>query len=444
MGYKADQIPGSENRAAAHEAGLKSPSEEVRLESLKRLMEDIEKGILPKPPAGTDVNNHIHTIYSFSPYAPAEAVWRAMNAGLSTAGIMDHDSVSGAQEFLKAGEITGLSVTVGVECRADFSGTRVEGRRLNNPDQNTIAYMALHGIPHTRLSEVAAFFKPLIDKRNARNRKMVERINGFLEPFKLSISFDEDVAPLSQADKGGSVTERHVLYALSLRLIAVYGKGPSLVSFLKDKLALPVSGKLEGFLTDEANPHYSYDLLGLLKSSLVERFYIPATDECPPVAQVLELADRVGAISAYAYLGDVGDSVTGDKKTQTFEDSYLELLFEELYRLGFKAITYMPSRNTLSQMDRVRGLCDKYGFLQISGEDINSSRQSFVCEAIRNDYFKNLIDTTWALIGHELAATGDLTRSMFSAETIRKYPSLNERIKAYKVIGLEKGREGEV
>ena len=28
---------------------------------------------------------------------------------------------------------------------------------------------------------------------------------------------------------------------------------------------------------------YEYDLLGVLKSHLVEKFYIPATSECPPV-----------------------------------------------------------------------------------------------------------------------------------------------------------------
>lgn len=31
---------------------------------------------------------------------------------------------------------------------------------------------------------------------------------------------------------------------------------------------------------------------------------------------LLPWADEIGAISAYAYLGDVGNSVTGDKKAQ--------------------------------------------------------------------------------------------------------------------------------
>ena len=52
------------------------------------------------PPEGRDVNNHIHTTYSFSPYSPTAAVWFARAAGLCTCGLMDHDSIAGAEEFL--------------------------------------------------------------------------------------------------------------------------------------------------------------------------------------------------------------------------------------------------------------------------------------------------------------------------------------------------------
>ena len=42
------------------------------------------------------INNHIHTTYSFSPYSPTAAVYAARMEGLCTAGIIDHDSISGA------------------------------------------------------------------------------------------------------------------------------------------------------------------------------------------------------------------------------------------------------------------------------------------------------------------------------------------------------------
>ena len=75
--------------------------------------------------------------------------------------------------------------------------------------------MALHGVPHTQIEKVDEYFKPYRDLRNRRNRKMVERINSLVGQQSLTLDFDRDVAPLSQSDKGGSITERHVLYGLT-------------------------------------------------------------------------------------------------------------------------------------------------------------------------------------------------------------------------------------
>lgn len=385
----------------------------VRLASLKALKDMIDAGEIPAPVQGNDVNNHIHTTYSFSPYSPTKAVWMAYNAGLKTAGIMDHDSLSGAREFIKAAEIVGLLSTIGVECRASFKNTPFYDRRINNPDQNGVAYMALHGVPHQMIDTVIEFFKPYSAARNRRNRKMIDNINGLIAKAGISVDFDADVVPLSNSAEGGSITERHLLYALSKKITARFGKGPQVVAFLKNDLGISISAKVEGFLNDENNEVYEYDLLGALKSNMVEKFYIDATDECPDVTEVIALAEKTGAISAYAYLGDVGNSVTGDKKAQKFEDSYLDELFEELHKLGYNAVTYMPSRNTMDQLRRVRGLCDKWNLFQISGEDINSPRQKFICEAQRNPEFKNLYDATMALIAHEKAASEDITKAMF-------------------------------
>lgn len=415
---------------------LNNEDVKIRLTSLKSLMEGIHSGELPAPVVGDDVNNHIHTTYSFSPYSPTKALWMAYNAGLKTAGIMDHDTISGAREFIEAGEIIGMATTIGIECRVDMSSTSLHGKKINNPDQNSIAYMALHGVPHTQIDIVHDFFAPFIELRNIRNKGMVTKINEIFEPYGILIDFEKDVKPFSLYNKGGSITERHLSMALVKKLITKYGKGKKLVSFLKDKLLLNISPKIEENLMDLTNPYYDYDLLGLIKSDLIGSFYLPASYECPDVHEVLALSKKIGSISAYAYLGDIGDSVTGDKKAQKFEDDYLEELFKIIHPLGFNSVTYMPSRNTLPQLTRLKALCEQYGFFQISGEDINSPRQAFVCAAMKNEAFKNLITSTWALIGHEKAATKDLTKAMFAEETIAAFPALNDRIDAYMKLGI--------
>ncbi len=122
---------------------------------------------------------------------------------------------------------------------------------------------------------------------------------------------------------------------------------------------------------------------------------------------------------------------TGDKVDMKFEDDYLDELFDYLSEIGFKSVTYMPSRNTTEQLQRVRDLCDKLDFFQISGEDINSPRQAFTCEALLKPEYGNLITATWAMIGHELEATKDQDNGMFSDTVAKKMPELNKRIEHY-------------
>lgn len=404
---------------------------EERLRAITQLEREIENGKIEKPNSGGYINNHIHTWYSFSPYSPTRAVWEAYVAGLDTAGIVDHDNAAGAFEFIEAGEIVGIATTVGMECRADFSDTPLKGKRLNHPDQLSAAYVVIHGIPHNRIEDTNNFFKASINERSKRTKKMTELISAYLKQWGITLSYESDVVPISKLEEGGTITERHLLFAAATKLTERFGRGKHLVSFITDELKLNIPTKIESYLTDSNNPFYKYDLLGLLKSDFLERFYIPATTECYPVARVIDFANQIHAIPAYAYLGDIEESVTGDKKAQKFEDSYLEELFETIIKLGFKAVTYMPSRNTEKQIERVSGLCERYNLMQICGEDINSPRQSFVGKAITADKYPLLVDSTWALIAHEQLATEDEKNALFSRETISKYPNLSERIEIF-------------
>ena len=413
---------------------LNAPTKQERLMAITGLKKLMDDGFLEKPARAEDINNHIHTTYSFSPYSPSKAVWRAYTAGLCTAGIMDHDSVGGAEEFIEAGKIVDLPITVGMEMRVDFSKTPLNGRRINNPDQDSIAYMAIHGIPHTQLKRAAEFMQESRNKRNIRNVKMVEGINTRFSNDGLELDFEMDVRPLSMSHLGGSITERHLLFALAKKMCERFGRGQAVIDYLTDTMGIEVSEKLRGYLLDIANPFYEYDLLGALKSDL-SSIYIDADEECIDVRDAVAFADSIGAISAYAYLGDVGHSVTGDKRAQAFEDSYLDQIFEVISELGFKAVTYMPSRNTPQQLERLRALCEQYSLFQISGEDINSPRQLFICKALQNPAYHNLVDSAWALIGHEQAATKDIELGMFSQSSIKKYGSLDERIKFFGKLG---------
>lgn len=404
-----------------------------RLAAAAALGPEIKAGITPTD----EVNNHVHTIYSFSPYSPTMAAAMAARSGLQAVGIMDHDSVSGCREMLEAGKALDIATTCGCEIRVDMSGTAVEGRKINNPDGANNIYMAFHGIPATKFGAVAAFLKPINQSRYDRDRKEVENLNLILGKFGISpLDFDRDVWAISQADDGGSITERHILYALSLKLIARFGKGPELIAFVEEDMRIDIPAKVKEFLRDAENPHYAYDLLGVFKSSIVPEIFIqPDEVECVSVYGAVAFANRIGAIPVYAYLGDVGESPTGDKKAEKFEDDYLDELIPELKRIGFKAITYMPPRNTLAQLQRLQKLCRDNELMEISGVDINSSRQAFTCPIIMEPEFQHLTEATWALIAHEKLATANADYALFSPENPLADRPLAERLSTYAGIG---------
>ena len=372
---------------------LNAPTKEERLNNLAEVL----KTTTFPPMVPQYINNHIHTTYSFSPYSPTAAVYAARMEGLCTAGIIDHDSISGAREFLEAAKMIDMPVTIGMEARITMDGTRMEGRRTNNPDQVGVSYMTIQGVPHDKIDRLTEFFKPYQAARHARNRAMIVKIN---ELVGVELDYDRDVLPLSMAAENGGVTERHLMYALAIELVKQVGKGQGMIDKLTS-VGMNLSEKQKKMLLDTEYPFYEYDVLGMLKGTFVPKIFIDATDECPKLSDMVKLCEEIDAFLCYAYLGDVGESVTGDKKAQKFEDDYLEEVFECLKEEGVKAVTYMPTRNTMAQLERLRALCDEYGMFQISGEDINSPRQIFIIKAMENPMFQNLIDATWKLIEHE-------------------------------------------
>ena len=407
---------------------LNANTKEERLLALKQILK--EQASTPTF-RENDANNHIHTIYSFSPYSPTLAAYMAYRAGLTSAGIMDHDSLSGAKEFKEACKILNLGSTCGVEVRVKFN--RGFGK-INHPDQENCIYMAAHGIPEKNIDAFNNYLAFYRDKRNLRNAKMCELITKKFSQFGFTLSFVKDVMPLSQASSGGSVTERHLLYALSIKLAKRFSDREELISFLENRLNLSVSEKTKTYLLDKTNPHFLYDLLGVLKSD-TKFFYIDAEEEMPLAEDFIKKAKEFGAIPAYAYLGDVGNSVTGDKKSQKFEDSFLDELIAEIKKIGIEAVAYMPTRNTEEQLNRLTKLCKQNALFEISGEDINSSRQKFECVALANPRYSHLIDSTWALIGHEHKMNvGSVKDGMFN-KPVSDIQDLTNRIKEYAKIG---------
>ena len=64
---------------------------------------------------------------------------------------MDHESVTAGLENGGSLQGPGYWKYLGIEVRAYFTGTSLEGKKLNNPDTMSNAYMIIHGIHHQKL-----------------------------------------------------------------------------------------------------------------------------------------------------------------------------------------------------------------------------------------------------------------------------------------------------
>lgn len=418
---------------------LNAWEKETRLQAIRELKYAIERGLISKVERIGECDNHIHSQFSFSPYSPSMIAWKAYQAGLDTCGIIDHESVGGCLEFREACEILGVVPTIGFEVRMNWDGTPLENKKFNNPDQNSIGYFPVHGVPIRSLERVEEFLLPIRAAREKRNRKMTKKVNEVLAPYGIEVDFDRDVVKNSRWNQKGSITERHILFTTAEKLIEEYGKGQRLIEFMEKKLEIPVSEKGRGYLLDVGNDIYTYDLTNILKGFFSEVMYVKAGhEETPGVKTTIPFLNSLGCVTTYTYLGDIrGTSVTGDKKTQKFEDDILDEMFSCLSQYGMRGFSYAPTRNQADQIERVRNLCKKYQMLEICGEDINQPRQSFICMQNNKADKEFFNDSTWAIIGHEKLAEQDLKRSIISDETVAGFPILDERIQYYKEAALK-------
>lgn len=426
---------GDEREFAAEIEHLEADSATMRLAALQTLYRADAAG-LRSGRFGADVNNHVHTRYSFSPYAPAHVAYQARRAGLRVVGSVDHDSIGAAAELRDAARALGMGATVGAELRVSLAETPFADRMINNPDMRGNAYMVLHAVPAVSWDALGAWLSSRVAAREQRNRRQVALLNREVGALFGELDYERDVRPISWVARGGSVTERHILYALAMRALQVESDAVGLTRLIEQAVGQRLSPQIAARVADPANPHRSYDILGAFKSSLVPKIFIePDRTECAPLAEAVDLAQRLGAIPAYAYLGDIETSATGDKRAQRFEDAYLDELVAYLETTGVRAITYMPPRNSAAQLERVQDLCRRHRLLEISGVDINSSRQSFLCPEARAPQFRHLVESTWALVGHEIASDGDPAAGLFgSAAPVARAP-LAERVAHFAAIG---------
>lgn len=405
---------------------LNAPSARRRLAALRKLKK-LERGTDSDLPLAreNDSNLHIHTIYSYSPYSPAQAAYLAYRGGIASAGIMDHDTLSGAREFVRACDILGIPHTVGFDFRVRLKPDRNADYPLKS---DGYTYIAVYGIPKKEIKKVNTWLAEDRSGRVSRNRKFCEAVNKFFAPEGIAVDFDADVLPLTRCREGGSVTERHILRAVALKICEKFERGAPARDFLA-RLRFSLEGNLSDLLADADNPFYVDDLVTALKDNACF-FDVGSRREAVDMPDVVSRLENFGAIVSYMFFGNLDELVAGE----TAEDK-LEKLVLGVKELGFNALTVKVSRMEREDLRILLALCDRHAVLLLPGTAVNAPRQSFQSDVLAEEDFKGLGDASWAVVGHGKMSDCNLADGMFSQKAKQRCPNLSDRVLLYAEIG---------
>ncbi len=348
------------------EQKLDSFNRQERAEALEALCEKVEAGEIELPPAGTDVNIHCHTFFSYNAYgySPTKFAWLAKKSGLAAAGVVDFDVLDAADEFLEAAKKLGLKGTAGMETRVYVP--EFASRVINSPGEPGISYHMGIGFPSGKLDgRLKEFQKRLQDTAQQRNKDLLGRVNKYLSPVELD--YEKDVIPLTPA---GNPTERHICVAYARKAKQMFENDAKLAKFWSDKL---------GTNAASLGLPESRDFLNTLRKKTMKRggvgYVQPDKGSFPKLAEVDEFSLAAGAIPTVTWLDGTSDGEQAEEE-----------LLDVAARSGSAALNVVPDRNyTAGKTDQklrnlydVVALAEKRDLVLVVGTEMNSPGQKFV------------------------------------------------------------------
>jgi hypothetical protein len=337
-----------------------------RKEALQGLCAKVAAGQIELPAAGTDVNLHCHTFFSYNTYgySPSKFGWLARKAGLAVAGVVDFDVLDALEEFLDAGQMLGLKVCAGLETRVYVP--EFADRVINSPGEPGISYHMGVGFPRAEVpEEQKAFLAGLRGTAQQRNRSLMNRVNGYLRPVELD--YERDVLALTPS---GNATERHICLAYARKAQEVLGGMDALTDFWSEKLGADAGalGLPEG-----------RDLLNTIRAKTMKRggvgYVQPGKGSFPWMADTNRFILAAGGIPVHTWLDGTSD---GEKA--------IEELLGVAMSTGAAALNVIPDRNytpgspgvKLKNLYQVVELAEKLDLVVVEGTEMNSPGQKFV------------------------------------------------------------------
>jgi hypothetical protein len=330
------------------------------------LCKKVGAGEINLPSAGTDVNLHCHTFFSYNAYgySPSKFAWLARKEGLAAAGVVDFDVLDALEEFLEAARILGLKGCAGLETRTfvpEFSD-----RVMTSPGEPGITYYMGVGFPSADLEgEQKQFLLNLRRTAQQRNRDLIGRVNKYLQPAELD--YQRDVLVLTPS---GNPTERHICLAYARKAREIFGQTDATTAFWSKKLGVEIKS---------TELPEGRELLNTIRARTMKRggvgYVVPDKGSFPRMADTNQFVLASGGIPTLTWLDGTSE---GEKA--------IEELLEVAMSTGTAAINIIPDRNytpgvkneKIENLYQVVELAEKLHLPVVVGTEMNSPGQKFV------------------------------------------------------------------
>lgn len=354
------------------------------LKNLNILLRSGQVAVVPEQPI---VNLHSHTFYSFNAYnySPSALSWEAKKRGLYAVGIVDHEVLSGVEEFLDACDLLGIRGVGGIETRVFIP--EWSDRDINFPGEPGVCGILgcgfTSGTPPEG-SESQKLLQRMACSARERNETLVQKLNDYLGD--LNISYEDEVLPLVPA--GGNATERHILLTLESKSRDLFPEKEIRARFWAETMGV----KKEKVLNLLDNPA---DLQLLIRAKLMKQgspCYTPATEgSFPPLSESVRMMLELGAVPVGGWVDGISE---GERDTAA--------LISWMVESGMPALGIIPDRNwniadtekrqvKVNKLHEIINEAVKREMIILVGTDMSKLGQKFV-DDFNADPMKPFID----------------------------------------------------
>lgn len=309
-----------------------------------------------------NVNNHIHTPYSFSAFESMEQAFQmAQDEEINVLGINDFYVTDGYKEFYDLAVQNNIFPLFNIEFIGLLKKEQKESIRINDPNNPGRTYFSGKGLDHP--VHLDTKYRMTLDILKLESQKqvvlMIEKLNAHLKKIKSDICFTYNGIKEKYAKE--LVRERHIAKALRVEI----NKKQYPEIKLQDFLMQLYSGK-ESKVGLQNNAAFE----GELRSNLLKAGGVAFVPEDVraflEIPEIIDIILHAGGIPTYPVLLD-----NANGEITEFEKDY-EKLYRRLTGLGVYSIELIPNRNKLDTLEGFVSFFHDHGFIITFGTEHNS------------------------------------------------------------------------